>query len=231
MSTAKSFAILTLVLLTAAPLAAQSVPAGWKQREDRSTSAADPDAAGSIKFVTAGSGFHIETPTAAVFWNPTNIVTGNYTLKATFTQNKRSGHVNHFGFVFGGTNLDKADQQYTYFMVAQDNPAGRMGAPQPLGVWLVKTRNGNTTAAAFSGLEGAGRNGAVPHSVIKVPDANGKSVNTLEVRVQADKVDFVVNGTVVHSAPKASLTTSGIWGIRSNHLLDINVDDLSVTKQ
>jgi hypothetical protein len=226
-----SLVSLALTLLTAAPLAAQSVPSGWKQREDRSSSAADPDEAGSIKILTAGTGYHIETPTAAVFWNPTNIVTGNYTLKATFTQNKRSGHVNHFGFVFGGTNLDKGDQKYTYFMVAQDNPTGMMGRAQPLGVWLAKTRNGNTTAAAFTGLTGAGRNGAVPQSAIKVPDANGKSVNTLEVRVQADKVDFVVNGTIVHSAPKAGLTTDGIWGIRSNHLLDINVDGLTVTKQ
>jgi hypothetical protein len=55
-------------------------------------------------------------------------------------------------------------------------------------------------------------------------------VNALEVRVQADKVDFAVNGTVVHSAPKAGLTIDGIWGVRSNHLLDINVDGLTVTK-
>ena len=66
---------------------------------------------------------------------------------------------------------------------------------------------------------------------MKKPDDTGKSVNALEVRVQADKVDFVVNGAVVHSAPKAGLNTDGIWGIRSNHLLDINVDGLSVTKQ
>ena len=60
---------------------------------------------------------------------------------------------------------------------------------------------------------------------------NGKATNDLEVRVQTDKVDFVINGTVVHSAPRAGLNTDGIWGIRSNHLLNINVDGLSVTKQ
>jgi hypothetical protein len=65
---------------------------------------------------------------------------------------------------------------------------------------------------------------------VNKPDANGKSVNALEVRVTGDKVDFVVNGTVVHSAPKAGLTTDGIWGIRSNHLLDINVDGLAAGK-
>ncbi len=230
MNTLKSSLITAVTLLAAAQLEAQSVPAGWKQRIDRSTSATDPDAAGEVKIVTAGSGYHIQTPSAGVFWNPGNIATGNYTLKGTFTLNKRSGHINHYGLVFGGSNLEGASQKYTYFMVAQDNPAGGRGQPQPLGVWLSKTRNGDTTAAAFTGLAGAGRNGAVPHAAIKVPDASGKSVNTLEVRVQADKVDFVVNGTVVHSAPKAGLTTDGIWGLRSNHLLDINVDGLALVK-
>lgn len=230
MNPLKSTLIIAVALLAVVQLEAQSVPAGWKQRIDRSTSASDPDAAGDVKFVTAGTGYHIETPSAGVFWNPINTAAGNYTLKGTFTLNKRSGHVNHYGLVFGGSNLEGATQKYTYFMVAQDNPAGGRSQPQPLGVWLSKTRNGDTTAATFTGLTGAGRNGAVPHAAVKVPDASGKSVNTLEVRVLADKVEFVVNGTVVHSAPKAGLTTDGIWGIRSNHLLDINVTDLAVTK-
>src|SRR5213078_1401834 len=105
-----------------------------------------------------------------------------------------------------------------YFMVAQN------------GAWLVKTRTGATTSATFPGLAGATRNGSVINAAVKKPDANGKSVNELEVRVQADKIDFVVNGTVVHSAPKAGVTTDGIWGFRSNHLLDINVDGLKATK-
>ena len=47
-----------------------------------------------------------------------------------------------------------------------------------------------------------------------------------------DKVDFVVNGTVVHSEPKsgALAKTDGIYGIRINHLLEVQVDGLGVTK-
>ena len=59
-------ALLTLAAL--APLAAQTVPQGWKQRIDRSTSASDPDAAGNVKFVTQGSGFHATNPQAATYW-------------------------------------------------------------------------------------------------------------------------------------------------------------------
>ena len=116
----KNLSLFTLTLvIAAAPLAAQmptapapkaspapaatgAVPSGWKYREDRSTSSTDPDGKGSIKIVSAGSGYHIETPTAAVFWNPANTVTGNYTLKGSFTINERSDHVNFYGFVFGG---------------------------------------------------------------------------------------------------------------------------------
>ena len=61
--------IAAIVLFAMASLAAQS-PKGWKVRADRSTSATDPDAAGSISFVTKGSGFHATNPQAAVYWNP-----------------------------------------------------------------------------------------------------------------------------------------------------------------
>ena len=66
---------------------------------------------------------------------------------------------------------------------------------------------------------------------MKKPDDTGKSTNALEVRVGADKVDFVVNGTVVHSEPKSALgTTDGIYGIRVNHLLEVHIDGLAVSK-
>jgi len=50
--------------------------------------------------------------------------------------------------------------------------------------------------------------------------------------VGADKIDFVVNGTVVHTEPKSGATakTDGIYGIRVNHLLEVQVDGLGVSK-
>ena len=203
--------IAALALAAVAPLAAQS-PAGWKVRADRSTSAADPDAAGAIKFMAMGAGFHAITPQAAVFWNPANTVTGNYTLKGTFTQLKPSSHTNYFGLVFGGQNLDNGKQNYLYFTVAQD------------GTWLIKHREGDVNTQDV----GRGAN-----AVVKKLDATGKSVNALEVRVMADKIDYVVNGTVVHTTPKTGLTakTDGIYGIRSNHALEIMAEGLAVTKQ
>jgi hypothetical protein len=202
--------VAVLALAAFAHLVAQT-PQGWKVRVDRSTAASDPDAAGDIKFVTMGSGFHATNPKAAVFWNPANTATGNYTLKGTFTLMKPSGHTNYYGLVFGGSGLEGAQQSYLYFVVAQN------------GTWLIKRRDGEATSNVAA---------KTPNDAVKQPDASGKSTNALEVRVGADKIDFAVNGVVVHTEPKSGATakTDGIYGIRINHLLEVQVDALAVSK-
>jgi hypothetical protein len=206
----KRYAVISaLALLAVAPLVAQA-PKGWMVRADRSTSATDPDGAGAIKFVTMGTGFHATNPAAAVFWNPANTAPGTYTLKGTFTLQKPSGHTNYYGLVFGGEGLEGAAQNYTYFLVAQD------------GTWLIKKREGDASTQNVAPK--------TPNAAVKQPDDTGKSINALEVRVGADKVDYVVNGTVVHTMPKAGLKTDGIFGIRVNHLLEVHVDGFAVSK-
>lgn len=197
------------VIAGAATVAAQAP--GWKQRIDRSTSASDPDPAGEVKFMAMGGGFHTVNPSAATYWNPKNMVAGNYTLKATFAQNARSSHPNYLGLLFGGKDLDGANQTYTYFLVAPQN-----------GTYIVKQRNGEQT----KDLLPRGKNAAVVQL-----DASGKASNTLEVRVAADKVEYVVNGTVVASSAKSDVTTDGIYGFRVNHALPDNmITGLSVSK-
>ena len=202
--------VLALTLAAITPLAAEA-PKDWKIRVDRSTSASDPDGAGDIKFATMGKGFHAINPKAAVYFNPANTATGAYTLKASFKLMKPSGHPNFYGLVFGGSNLDGAQQSYLYFVVAQN------------GMWLIKGRDGDVTSNIVP---------KTANDAVKKPDAEGQSVNELEVRVGAEKVDFVVNGTVVHSAPKsgALAKTDGIYGIRVNHQLEVHIDGLQMMK-
>jgi hypothetical protein len=203
-------AVTALALLVWAPLVAQS-PQGWKVRVDRSTSASDPDAAGSIKFMTMGAGFHATNPQAAVYWKPGNTATAPYTLKGTFTLVKPSGHTNYYGLVFGGSDLEGPNQSYLYFLVAQD------------GTWLVKRRNGDSTENISP---------KTANDAVKKPDASGQSVNALEVRVGRDKIDYVVNGIVVNSTPKtgSTATADGMYGIRVNHLLEVQIDNFGVSK-
>ena len=205
----KRFAYLAAFVLLTIPLGAQTK--GWMLRADRSTSASDPDASGAVKMMAMGKGFHVVTPQAAVFWTPANRATGNYTLKGSFTLVKPSDHTNYYGLVFGGSDLEGPKQTYLYFLVAQD------------GSWLLKQRVGdNDTNDVARGVNAA----------VRKPDAKGTSTNALEVRVAADKVDYVVNGTVVHSTPKTGATarTDGLYGFRSNHRLEVMVDGLTVGK-
>jgi hypothetical protein len=201
--------VLMFTIMAAAAVFAQA-PKGWKMRVDSSTTASDPDAAGNIKFVTMGTGFHATNPQAAVYWNPQNTASGVYTLKGTFTLMKPSGHTNYYGLTFGGSDLDGPRQKYTYFLVAQD------------GTWLVKRRDGDASTSDVIRR--------TPSDAVKKPGGDGKSVNALEVRVGADKIDYVVNGTVVQSTAKGGVNTNGIYGIRVNHLLEVHVDGFTVTK-
>jgi len=199
-----------LAVATVVPVAAQA-PEGWKLRADRSTSASDPDAPGDIKFVRTASGFHATNPQAAVYWHPGNQATGNYSLKGSFTLVKPSGHTNYYGLVFGGSNLEGAGQTYLYFMVAQD------------GTFLIKKREGDATTRDVSDK--------LTSNAVKKPDANGTSTNDLEVRIRPDRIEYLVNGTTVHTTPKTGLTaaTAGVYGIRVNHQLEVRVDGLSMS--
>jgi hypothetical protein len=204
--------LVLLALLGVAPLVAQA-PAGWKMRVDRSMNASDPDAAGAIKFLTMGSGFHATNPQAAVYWNPANTVTGDYTLKGTFKLIKTTGYGEYFGLILGGSALEGAAQKYIYFMVNAD------------GAWLVKSRDGSGTSEVASS--------GGPSDAVKKAGADGTSSNALEVRVMPDKVEFAVNGTVVKSMPKTgqAVKTDGIYGIRVNHMLEVQVDGFALTKR
>jgi hypothetical protein len=194
-----------------APLVAQA-PDGWRVRIDRSTSASDPDAAGAVKFVTSGSGFRATNPQAAVFWNPANTATGNYSVKGSFKLLKPSGHTNFYGLVFGGSDLEGPGQNYLYFLVGQD------------GSWLVKRREGDATKDVAP---------KATNNAVKKPDSSGQSTNELEVRVMADKIEYAVNGTTVHTTPKTGLTakTDGIYGIRVNHQLEVQIDGFAMSKR
>jgi len=201
--------VCVIALTTIAAVRAQT-PTGWKLRIDQSTSASDPDAAGSVKFTTSGAGYHAVNPQAATYWTPANRAMGTYAIKANFTLLEPSNHTNYYGLVFGASGLEGAQQRYMYFMVAQD------------GTWLLKSRTGENTPTVARGASPA----------VKKPDASGKSTNVVEVRVMPDKVDFVVNGTTVHSAPKsgALASTDGVYGFRVNHCLNVQVDQLAVSR-
>ena len=199
------------VIVWGAPLAAQA-PQGWQVRIDRSQSASDPDDVPELKVMTMGKGFHVTGGPAGTFWNPANTAAGNYTARATFALMKPSGHTNYYGLIFGGADLAGAGQRYVYFLVAQN------------GQYLIRSRTGEKVQDVQA---------ATAHASVRRPGADGRSTNTLEVRVAGNTVSYVVNGTVVHTTPKGGAvgTADGLVGVRVNHQLDVMIDGFEVVKQ
>ena len=205
--------VLPVVLMAwfVATVAAQT-PAGWKVHIDRSTNAQDPDNKSGVTFMSMGKGFHVSGGPAGTYWHPSNTAMGNYTLKGTFTLVKPSDHTNFYGLVFGGRDLEGPGQTYLYFLVAQD------------GTWLIKRRAGDATTEDVVVK--------TAHAAVKKPAAGGSSVNALEVRVFARSIDYFVNDTWVHTMPRngAAAQTDGLWGVRVNHQLEVQVEGLSLSK-
>jgi len=193
-----TFALLSL--FAAAPAVAQA-PAGLMMRVDRSTNAADPDDVPEVEITTVADGLQVTTGPAVALWRPEQTATGNYTLRGRFTLLAPSSHRNFYGLIFGGRNLESENQRYLYFMVAQT------------GEFVIIHRIDNENTAQLQTY--------TAHGSVAQPDASGRSVNDLEVRVGANQVDFVVNGAVVHTAAKTGplMETNGIWGVRINHVL------------
>jgi hypothetical protein len=214
----RSLAAFSLVLAAAAPLAAQgandpthkaagggSLPAGWAGRTDRAT-----DKLSDAKFVTMGSGYHVTSGPAAIYWNPKNITSGPFVATTTVTQTKAPMHPEAYGIFFMGKDLDTPQLSYAYFLVRQD------------GKYLVNHRAGAEVHKIVPWTENA---------AIHKADANGKATNTLTVDAsKPDSVRLLVNGTQVTSLPMSHLgKTDGLVGLRVNHNLDVHVGELTVT--
>ena len=208
-----------LALLAVVPLLAQT-PKGWMLRVDRSTSASDPDAAGDIKFVAKGSGFHATNPQAAVYWNPANTASGDYTVKASFTEPKYmnlNDHPHPYGVFIGGNDMGTANQTYLY---------------------CAAYGNGNFIVRGFGPapfqLNGHGEANAAVH---KASAAGSPVTQDIAVSVKADKVQCSINGTVVGTYNKSAVvgtgklkSTDGVYGIRFSHNTEGLVSGLTVTK-
>ena len=90
-----------------------SVP-GWAGKIDPNEEKAGQTLNGA-KLVKEGDALHVTTGPAVTYWNPANKATGNYTVKATFTEPKYMGlnsHPHPYGIVIGGNDLGTAEQSF-----------------------------------------------------------------------------------------------------------------------
>ena len=182
--------------------------AGWTGRVDPQA-AKQGKTINDDKLVSMGSGFHVTSGPAAIYWNPANTASGNYTVSGSFTQTKAPAHAEAYGLVMGGKDLNAANQSYLYFVVRQD------------GKYLINHRANDSTVHKIVEW--------TANPAIKTQDADGKATNKVSIVAGADKVSFMVNGVEVDSKPRSAIVAKGIAGVRVNHNLDVHVDGFAVT--
>jgi hypothetical protein len=193
---------------------------GWTGKID-----AQEEKAGQVldnaKLAPAGKDLQVTTGPAVTYWNPANKASGNYTVKATFTESNYMGlndHPHPYGIVVGGNDLGTPTQSYLY---------------------CAAYGNGTFIVRGF-GPEPFQMGGRRPQANDAVHKAEGKGSSVTQeiaVSVKGDTVDCAINGTVVASYPKSELvaagklkSTDGIYGIRFAHNTDATVTGLTVTK-
>ena len=196
-----------------------SVP-GWMGQVD-APSAKRGQSANDTKFAPDGKNIHITTGPATTYWNPANKASGNYTVKATFTEPKfqnLNSHSHPYGIVIGGNDLGGDQATYLYCAVNGN------------GSFIVRGMG----PAPF---QMNGREGEVNAAVHKAAAVGETVTNEVALSVKGDKVECAMNGTVVASYNKADIvgagklkSTDGIYGVRSAHNTEITVSPLTVSK-
>jgi len=173
------------------------------------------------KLTQEGGDLHVTTGPAVAYWNPANKATGDYTVKATFTEPKYmnlNSHPHPYGIFIAGNDLGTADQSYLYCAAyGSGNFIVRGFGPTP---FQMNGRRGEENAA-----------------VHKAAGVGEPVTQEIAMSVKGDRVECKINGTVVAGYDKAALVTAGklkstdgVYGIRAAHNTDLVVSGLSVTK-
>ena len=173
------------------------------------------------KLAKEGDALHVTTGPAVVYWNPANMASGDYTVKATFSEPKYM-------------NLNDHPHPYGIFIAGND-----LGTDQPSLLYCATYGNGYVIVRGFGPqpFQLNGREGERNAAVHKAAGPGQPVVQEIAVSVKGDRVACTVNGTVVGSYDKASLvrtgklkSTDGMYGIRFAHNTEGLVTGLTLTK-
>ncbi|HUR19760.1 MAG TPA: hypothetical protein VMZ90_03055 [Vicinamibacterales bacterium] len=195
--------------------------AGWRGQIDAGETRAGRVLTDS-KLTQTAAGLQVTTGPAVTYWNPANIATGNYTVKATFTEAKYmnlNDHPHPYGIVIAGNELGTGKQSYLYCAAYGD------------GTFIV--RGFGPDAFQMGGRR------PQPHAAVHKAAAPGQPVTQdIALSVKGDRVECAINGAVVAGYDKAALvvtgkltSTDGLYGIRFAHNTEATVSGLTMTKQ
>jgi hypothetical protein len=165
--------------------------------------------------------FHVTTGPAVAYWSSANQATGDYTVKATFTEPKYmnlNSHPHPYGIFIGGNEMGSATQSYLY-CAAYGN-----------GRFIV--RGFGPDAFQMNGFQGDAN-----AAVHQAPGKGQPVTQEIAVSVKGGRVECSINGTVVAGYDKTALvtegklkSTDGIYGLRFAHNTEVNVTGFSESK-
>jgi hypothetical protein len=175
------------------------------------------------KFAQEGANIHVTTGPATSYWNPANKATGDYTVKATFTEPKfmaLNSHPHSYGVFIGGNDLG-TDQQSLLYCAAYGN-----------GTYIVRGFGGGTPPTFQMGGRAATANPAV-HKV----NVGDPVTQQIALSVKGNRVECSINGTVVAGFDKSEVvapgklkSTDGVYGIRFTHNVEAVIAGFGMTK-
>ena len=193
---------------------------GWTGKIDAGEERAG-QALNNAKLTGDAKALHVTTGPAVTYWNPANKATGNYTVKATFSEPKYmnlNSHPHPYGLVIAANDPGTANQSYLYCAAYGD------------GTFIVR---------GF-GPDPFRMNGGGPEANAAVHKAAGVGqpvTQEIAMSVKGDRVECAINGTVVAGYAKAALVTAGklkstdgVYGIRFAHNTEVTVTGLTMTK-
>jgi len=194
--------------------------AGWQGKIDPNEAKRGGKLEGA-KLEKVGNDLHVTTGPAVAYWNTTNVAKGNYTVKATFTEEKFMGLNNHphpYGVFIAGNDMGTDAQSYLYCTAYGD------------GRFIVRGFSGDSTFQ----LNGRGE----PNAAIHKASGVGASVTQeIALSVKGDKIECAINGQTVGTYDKSAVvgankltSTDGVYGVRFGHNTDAVVKGLALTK-
>jgi hypothetical protein len=173
------------------------------------------------KLAKEGNALHVTTGPATTYWNPANKASGDYTVKATFTEPKYmnlNDHPHPYGIMIGGNDLDSDQASMLYCAAYGDGRFIVRGfGPRP--------------------FQMNGREGEASPALHKAAGPGQAVTQEIAMSVKGDKVTCSINGTQVASYAKSDIvgegklkSTDGVYGIRFAHNTEGTVTGLAVTK-
>jgi hypothetical protein len=193
---------------------------GWKGKIIDASSIKQGRTINDSKFAQEGNKLVLNVGPAAIYWNPANAASGDYTVSATFTEPKymsANSHPHPYGIFIGGNKLDT------------DTPTLLYCAPYGNGTFIVR---GFGPAPFQMGGRRPAENAAV-----KKAETGGAVTQEVKWTVKGSRAECSINGTMVAGYDKGELvgegkleSLDGIAGIRVSHNVDVEVTNFKVTK-